>query len=65
MMSDADRNDAIDPIVLRGRSLEQWIDREIVARHSAIPCIYASPDEGRSRATASDGRIDTKIDATT
>ena len=31
-MSDADRDNAVEPVVLRGRRLEQGIDSEIVAR---------------------------------
>src|SRR5258708_40250197 len=52
-MSDTDRDNAIDPIVLRGRRLERWSDAEIIARRIDCFAFFDSCDDiGRAVAQA-------------
>src|SRR5258708_11689227 len=52
-MADTGRDNAIDPIVLRGRRLERWSDAEIIARRIDCFAFFDSCDDiGRAVAQA-------------
>ena len=62
VMADADRDNAIDPAVLRGRSLEQWIDAEVIAcRVGHLASLNSLHDIGRTVAHATICHADQSI----